>query len=116
MNPDAGDADPGTQPIPPKSLQPIVANIYGGEPSIIAPAGDLTAGAGSVIGSSARGGDISSTAPHVEGDVHQAIETRIETGERPWFARHPWISGISLGVVTGLLPAIYLAIWGPHWP
>ena len=37
-------------------------------------------------------------------------------GDKTWFARHPWVSGIALGLITGLLPTIYIAIWGLHSP
>jgi AbiTii len=113
VNPKAGDSV-GIQPVSTQSLQRITANIYGGHSHFVAPAGDLAAGTGSVVASSS-GADITTGGEHLEDD---SVSTRLsaEERDRTWFARHPWISGISLGIITGAIPAMYLAIWGAHFP
>lgn len=114
LNPDAGDAVTGTVPLPTQSLQQLTANIYGG--NLIAPAGAMVNQSGSVVGASS-GGDLTTTSTHVEGNAeHVATTSESHASERNWFARHPWISGTSVGVLTGLIPAVYLALLGPHWP
>ncbi len=113
LNPAAGEPGSGTDPVPNQSLQQITQYIYsGGQAHLIAPAGTLQTGARNVVGSSA-GRDITTGGEHTE---TQSGDTTVHQGERSWFARHPWISGISLGIVTGALPTIYIAIWGLHFP
>jgi hypothetical protein len=49
--------------------------------------------------------------------AHTSIrDSSIESREKSWFARHPWVSGIIIGLATGVLPTIYIAVWGLHLP
>lgn len=108
LDPQAGDAVAGMQPVEPQALNRVVTNVFGGAVNVIAPAGDLTASGEASVGMAA--GEVAA------GSRSVASSVRRESAERNWFARHPWISGISVGVVSAALVAIYLAVWGVHLP
>jgi hypothetical protein len=111
INPDAGSS-PGLSAIPQKAMQQITAHVYGGQLSFVAPMGDLMAGSESVVGST-PGRDISTGGEQAHTSIR---DSSIESREKSWFARHPWVSGIIIGLATGVLPAIYIAVWGLHLP
>jgi hypothetical protein len=107
VNPEAGDAVPGMNAVPHQALSRVITNVYGGAASVLAPSGNITAGDGSSLG--VAGGTTAAGSNSAASTVH-------EQGERNWFARHPWVSGILLGIATSIIPAVYLAVWGPHLP
>lgn len=120
-NPEAGEAVPGTDPVPRQSLQKIIAVVHG-DASFVTPAGDMTLGDQSVVGSRAEG-DIVTGRQQIGGDRRNTSRSTATThnlsvagSARHWFSRHPWLGSIAVGVLTSILPAIYLLVWGLHLP
>lgn len=110
-NPGAGEAVPGTNPVPRSALESITA-VVSGNATIMTSARDMSVGSESVIGPAA--GDAITGSGRVEGDSISRTAGTVNVGDRSaklWFVRHPWISGLIVATVAGI-PAIYVAIAG----